>query len=196
MAAVTTFVSKRPRPLAALGFGVRWGIGHSLALLVAGGILILLGLQVPAKVALTLEFGVGAMLVGLGGWVLFGLAHERALTAAHALAHEEALPHSHEHTHNHSTLWVGLAHGLAGTAAFLTLLPITLLASPWMAAGYLVAFGIGTVLAMGTYALVAGILFHRVGEQVPRLARMMQLVTGAATAVLGIMWMYGAVTGG
>ncbi len=196
MAAVTTFVSKRPRPIAALGFGVRWGLGHSLALLIAGGALILLGLQVPEDVALALEFGVGIMLVGLGGWVLLGLARIRSITPAHALAYENAAPHFHAHSPGSSTLWVGVAHGLAGTAAFLTLIPITLLSSPWMAAGYLLAFGVGTVLAMGIYALVAGIVFHRVGEQVPRLARMMQLGTGVATAVLGILWMYGAAAGG
>ncbi len=31
MAAVTTFVSRRPRPREAVGFGVRWGLGHSAA---------------------------------------------------------------------------------------------------------------------------------------------------------------------
>lgn len=52
--AVTTFVSRRPRPLEAPVFGLRWGLGHSAAIVVLGG----------------LESGWGALL-GLGLWLLF-----------------------------------------------------------------------------------------------------------------------------
>ncbi|HET7274945.1 MAG TPA: sulfite exporter TauE/SafE family protein [Longimicrobiaceae bacterium] len=195
MAAVTTFVSRRPGPVKALGFGVRWGVGHSIALIAVGGVLILLDLQVPETIAIGLEFGVGAMLAGLGVWVLGGALHRSAFEQAHHAAHENTLPHSHHHPHGHSTLWVGMAHGLAGTAAFLTLIPLTLLSSPWMAAGYLLSFGIGTVVAMGMYALAAGYIFHQVGDKVPQLGRMMQIGTGIATLVLGLFWMYGAAIG-
>src|SRR3954466_8472120 len=66
MAAVTTFVSRRPRPLQAIGFGVRWGVGHSAALLVVGMVLVALQLQLPERMNRGLEFGVGGMLLALG----------------------------------------------------------------------------------------------------------------------------------
>jgi len=37
LVAVSTFVSRRPTAAAAVRFGFRWGFGHSLAVLAAGG---------------------------------------------------------------------------------------------------------------------------------------------------------------
>jgi hypothetical protein len=196
MAAVTTFVSRRPRPLDAFGFGVRWGIGHSLAILVAGGALILLDVRVPEALEAALEFGVGAMLVGLGGWVMAGVYHRRGHGTAHAHAHSDGLPHSHVHLHGRATVWVGVAHGLAGTAALLALLPAALMSSAWLATGYLLLFGVGTVLAMGLYAAVAGVLFHHAGDRVPGFGTWLRVITSAASMIIGALWMLGAVTGG
>src|SRR5690349_9186092 len=47
VAAVTTFVSRRPAPRECIRFGARWGLGHSASVLVAGGLLIALDLTVP-----------------------------------------------------------------------------------------------------------------------------------------------------
>src|ERR1051326_2182161 len=82
MAAVTTFVSRRPTPLQAVGFGIRWGAGHSAAILVIGCVLIALDVQLPEVLARGLEFGVGMMLLGLGLWLLWNVLHERAHRAA------------------------------------------------------------------------------------------------------------------
>jgi sulfite exporter TauE/SafE len=196
MAAVTTFVARRPRPMEALGFGVRWGIGHSLAILLAGGALILLDVRVPAALEAALEFAVGAMLLGLGLWVLMGVFHRGGFSAPHAQAHAEGHPHSHVHPHGRATVWVGVAHGLAGTAAFLALLPAALLGSAWLATGYLLLFGLGTVLAMGMYAVIAGLLFHHAGDRLPALGTGLRVLTAIASAVIGILWMVGAAFGG
>ncbi|HEX2201804.1 MAG TPA: hypothetical protein VHG91_00830 [Longimicrobium sp.] len=173
MAAVTTFVSRRPRPLEALGFGLRWGLGHSAAILAVGGVLIALGLRLPEGVARGLEFGVGTLLLALGLWLLWGVLHERA----HRLAGAGGHAHPHPHAHGGGSLWVGVAHGLAGTAPLIAVLPVAMTRSPWMAGGYLLLFGVGTTVAMGLYALVAGLVFHHAGSRVP---------------ALGIVWMHGA----
>ncbi len=193
MAAVTTFVSRRPRPVEALGFGVRWGLGHSAAIVAAGGVLVLLDLHVPDGVARSLEFGVGGLLVVLGGWLLWSLLHARA----HAFA-DGAQPHTHgAHRHGRGgSLWVGVAHGLAGTAPLIALLPIALTASPWMAGGYLLFFGVGTTVAMGIYAVVAGALFDQAGNRFPGLASLLRVATALGSVALGIAWMYGAAAGG
>jgi len=196
MAAVTTFVARRPRPVEAFGFGVRWGLGHSLAILVAGGLLILLDVRVPESLEAALEFGVGVMLVGLGGWVLVGLRRRGTDGGVHRHAHADGLAHPHVHPHGRATVWVGVAHGLAGTAALLALVPAALLGSAWLAAGYLVLFGVGTVIAMGIYAVIAGLLFHHAGDSVPALGTAMRVVTALASVVIGLWWMYGAAMGG
>lgn len=189
MAAVTAFVSRRPHPLRAMGFGVRWAVGHSFAILLVGGALVLLDLRFPAGVVRGLEMGVGVMLFGLGCWALGSVLHLRAYDAAHRHAHSERLVHSH----GHGTTWVGMAHGLAGTSGFLALLPATLLASPWLAGGYVVLFAMGTVISMGIYALAAGMLFHRIGEHAPLLGRALRLCAGVGTVVVGVLWVRGAV---
>lgn len=191
MAAVTAFVARRPHPLRALGFGVRWALGHSLALLLVGGALVTLDLRFSAATLRALEAGVGAMLVGLGAWALGGALHQHAYDDEHRRAHRLGVEHSHHHDH-HGTTWVGLAHGLAGVSGFLALLPVTFLASPWLAGGYVLLFGLGTVLSMGGYALAAGLLFHRVGAHAPALGRALRLCAALATLTVGALWVHGA----
>jgi sulfite exporter TauE/SafE len=188
MAAVTTFVSRRPRPLQAVWFGLRWGVGHSVAIFLVGSVLIALDLRLPDGVARGLEFGVGAMLLGLGLWLLWSVLHERAHRAA-----DGADAHAHSHDHRGGSLWVGLAHGLAGTAPLVAILPVAMARSPLLAGAYLLFFGVGTTLAMGVYALVAGLLFHHAGTRVPALGGTLRAVTALGSAAIGVMWMVGAV---
>ena len=188
MAAVTTFVSRRPRPLEAVGFGVRWGLGHSAAILAVGGVLIALGVRLPEGVARGLEFGVGTLLLVLGLWLLWSVLHERA----HRLANADGAAHRHAHAHGGGSLWVGVAHGLAGTAPLIAVLPVALTRSSWMAGGYLLLFGVGTTLAMGIYALIAGLVFHHAGSRAPGLGGALRAATALSSAALGLVWMHGA----
>ena len=193
MAAVTTFVSRRPRPLQAIGFGIRWGVGHSVSILVVGTLLVAFQFQFPDRLNRGLEFGVGGMLLGLGLWLLWSVLHERAHRMAadhdHGRAHDH---HHHHHHHGKNTLWVGMAHGLAGTAPLVALIPAALTRSPWVAAAYLLCFGVGTTLAMGVYAVVAGLVFDQAGTRLPALGRTLRTVTAVGSAALGIVWMVGA----
>ena len=187
-AAVTTFVSRRPRPAQALGFGVRWGVGHSAAILVVGCILVALDVRLPEMLARGLEFGVGMMLLGLGLWLLWNVLHERA----HRLAHEGEHTHGHHHHHGRGSLWVGMAHGLSGTAPLVAALSATMAGSPASAALYLLLFGVGTTLAMALYALVAGMVFQQAGHRAPQLAGGLRALTAVGSAAIGVLWMVNA----
>lgn len=85
-----------------------------------------------------------------------------------------------------STL-VGAVHGLAGTAPVVALIPVTLLPDRWLAVGYLVAFGMGTVLAMGLYAALAALAAGRATSSLTW-ARTVAAVTGLASFGLGFWW--------
>src|SRR5574341_929808 len=158
MVAVTAFVGGRPRLGAAVGFGVRWGMGHSLAVLVAGTALALSGVHVPPGARDGAELGVGIMLVALGAWAANvarrlhvhlpqehgGHAHLHAHApgaASHTHAHDRSAPATRRHRHL-STL-VGAMHGLAGTAPVVALVPVTLMSSKAAAVLYLAVFGAG-----------------------------------------------------
>jgi hypothetical protein len=130
------------------------------------------------------------MLLALGLWVVVDVAHGRALPGAHELAHARG----HRHAHRSGATWVGAAHGLAGTAGFLALVPATMLASPWLAGSYLALFGAGTMLSMGAYALGAGLLFHRAGTGAPLVARIMRLAAGVTSGVVGCLWIVRALS--
>ena len=94
MLAVTTFVSRRPALATAAGFGLRWGIGHSLAVLALGGILLATGFHWPDRWNSVGEAGVGVLLVGLGLWSL------RATRNLHL--HPAAADADHVHVHSHA----------------------------------------------------------------------------------------------
>jgi len=184
VAAVTTFVSRRPRAREAAGFGLRWGMGHSAAILVLGSVLIALDLRVSGRLAAGLEFGVGAMLLCLGLWLLWSVVHEQAHRVAGNAA--PARPHSH------ATAWVGVAHGLAGTAPLVAALAATTSGSAGAAVAYLLLFGVGTTAAMALYALAAGLLFGRAGRRGPRVAGALRAATALGSAAIGVVWMLNA----
>ncbi|WP_447965751.1 hypothetical protein [Nitrospira sp. Ecomares 2.1] len=138
-AAVATLATKTQCVAHTLKQGLTWGLGHTITLLLCGSMVFLSESAVPERLANWLELVVGAMLVGLGGDVLRKIIQERI----HVHEHHQQPPHLHaqshrgkinhrktDHQHSHSTafpyctLFVGLMHGMAGSAAliFLSLL--------------------------------------------------------------------------
>jgi ABC-type nickel/cobalt efflux system permease component RcnA len=121
MLAVTTFVARRPKLAVAAGFGARWGLGHSIAVLLAGGLLLATGLKLPASFDAMGEAVVGLMLVGLGLWAWRSAArlhlHTPEEHGGHAHVHVHgagADAHPHEHAHGHAHVHAqGQAHHAA-----------------------------------------------------------------------------------
>lgn len=195
--AVTTFVSRRPGPRAAVRFGLHWGIGHSAAVLVVGGTLVAVGVRVPETLAQLLEFAVGVVLVALGLWVL---RNARALHA-HEHLHADGTRHTHLHSHaageghehGHAVTFVGALHGLAGTGPVISLLPVALLDSRLAAGTYLALFGLGTIAGMVSYALMAGFLYARMARRSVTLGRALAALTGLVSLGVGGFWIARAV---
>lgn len=204
MVAVSAFVGGNPRLLAAAGFGMRWGIGHGAAVLLAGGLLAWSGVQVPPSAATWAELAVGVVLIALGVWALRvgRRLHVHPPGAhgdhghLHAHHHGAASPHEHPHAapgrrHRHVSTLIGAAHGLAGTAPVVALVPVTLISDLRLALGYLAAFGVGTILAMGTYAVLAAVAIRRAGASA-RAAREIAMGTALASVAVGLWWIVGA----
>jgi hypothetical protein len=102
MLAVTAFVSTRPALRVAARFGLRWGLGHSIAVFAVGGTLLLTGFRWPAGFNAVAEAAVGVMLVGLGFWAL------RSSRRLHLHPPGEHGDHLHLHVHD------GAAHSPGG----------------------------------------------------------------------------------
>jgi ABC-type nickel/cobalt efflux system permease component RcnA len=95
MAAVTAFAVRRPAPLAAAGFGVRWAAGHGVAVTAAGALLLVLGLTIPLPATAWLDRSVGLVLIALGVWT----AWHASRLHAHVHHHHDGIEHAHLHSH-------------------------------------------------------------------------------------------------
>jgi len=207
MLAVTTFVSRRPTASAAVRFGLLWGLGHSVAVLAAGGLLLATGVRWPARYDALGEALVGLMLMGLGTWALVSArklhlhSHEEHGGHAHLHVHGGGVPHGHSHgpgvathgPHEHGGVTlVGLLHGLAGTTGVLALLPVTMMDRVGLGIGYLVCFGVGVTLAMAAVALIAaGVMRRATAGSLVAGRRLVRLV-GISGVAVGAWWLVAA----
>ncbi len=187
--------------------GALWGLGHTIMLGIVAGSAIYLGTGIDEGVAGWLEFGVGVMLVLLGGQVIWRMVRERVHFHAHrhndGTVHMHAHSHAGEqtphnrtaHTHEHPaglpwrTLTVGLMHGMAGSAA-LVVLTATSVSDPLMGVGYVVIFGLGSIAGMAALSAVIALPLGYTAKTLTWANRSLQSGIGFATAVLGGFVMY------
>jgi len=192
MLAVTTFVTQRPRLAAAAGFGARWGLGHSIAVLLAGGVLLAAGVKLPTRFDAIGEAAVGVMLLGLGVWAWISAGrlhlHTPEEHGGHAHMHHHQPRQTHAPDHEHGITLVGLVHGLAGTSAVVALVPVTLLASLPVGLGYLVMFGVGVTAAMTLFAVAAAYAMRHAAERSLVWGRRAARTVGVLGVVVGMWW--------
>jgi high-affinity nickel-transport protein len=148
--AVSTIVARHRSPWSASWVGASWGVGHGLTILAIGALVIGLHIAVPDGLARSAEIGVGVLLVGLGVANLFAAY----APADAATAQRDAASPLLGRTLARSAL-VGLAHGLAGSAA-VALLASAAMPSPTSALLFLGIFGAGSVTGMVAFSLLVG----------------------------------------
>lgn len=198
--AVSTIVSERAGLRRSSLVGTLWGLGHALSLGLAGGLIVVLKLNVPAAVAAALEAIVAAMLMGLGLLALRNALRYRLHAHSHAHGDDTHVHfHSHgpgdplSHTHRHvlagglKPFVVGLVHGLAGSAA-LALLALATAPSLLAGLGYIAMLGAGSVLGMLTLSVLLALPLTLLEARYAALQRWVQLAAGAASLLLG-MWL-------
>ena len=150
LAAVTTLATRESGWWRGMRLGVVWGIGHTVSIALVAVVLVVLGIGIPERFFAAAEMGVAALLVALGVWTLW---HERRRQEAATEAATEAAP-TRVRTAS-GALSFGVVHGLAGSGAVIVLL-VAASNDRAVQAGYLAAFGIGTVLGMSLASLLAG----------------------------------------
>jgi high-affinity nickel permease len=167
LAAVSTVLAQRPSLRSSGMIGFSWGLGHTVVLLLVGAAVLVLRVPIPEPFALAAEFGVGAMLVLLGGVLGVQLLRERWHVhthdhdgAQHVHLHSHALVEDHGHVHwwrdSVRPFCIGMAHGLAGSAA---LLLIVLASARSVSEGlmYIAVFGVGSILGMMLVGIVVSL---------------------------------------
>ncbi len=206
VAAVASLATTTNSLKSAVKHGAVWGLGHSITLFLFGSIVILTDSVVPEKMALGLEFIVGIMLLVLGVDVIRRMVrdkvhfhtHQHGNNKQHFHAHKhknETVHDSKQHQHKHTStfprraLFVGLMHGMAGSAA-LILLTLQTVSSPVTGLIYMLLFGIGSIVGMAALSVIIAIPLRRSAKGLTWLHNSLQGVMGIATIALGSSLIY------
>jgi sulfite exporter TauE/SafE len=203
LAAVSAIVSERKSLWSSSLVGGLWGLGHTLALLVAGVAVILFHFRVGERTERALEFTVGLMLIALGANALRKLARGGRLHLhvhrhggrAHVHPHvHDGAPEPGPHTHHGlrlgpRPLLVGMLHGLAGSAA-LTLLVLSTISSPAVGLLYLVVFGVGSAGGMMLMSALFGLPVYLTAARFARAHLAVRGLAGFFSLSLGLFTVY------
>jgi sulfite exporter TauE/SafE len=194
--AVSTIVSKNKNLLRSSLLGAVWGLGHTSTLFLVGLLVLIFKLTIPYRVALSMEFAVGIVLVILGLSVtkeflldkmhLHPHKHGNKIHL-HLHSHRHRPDHSHEHEvkPEHKTFLVGMLHGLAGSAA-LMLLVLTTVSSLYQGLLYILIFGLGSILGMTVISTAISLPFTYTVEKFEELNYKIRLTTGFISIALGM----------
>lgn len=206
VAAVSSIVSRETGARRIIRHGVVWGLGHSATLMLFAGAVVLLDGTIGDELAAALEFAVGAMLVLLGGHVIWRLIRDRVHFHIHRHAEGTVHVHAHSHrgerrrhdpdAHQHEhpqafpvrTLVVGLMHGMAGSAALL-ILTASVMPSAVLGLLYVAMFGAGSILGMALLSAVISVPLAYSARFLTRGQQTVQALIGTATIALGIFTM-------
>lgn len=166
LVAVAAIVSREGAARRARHIGVLWGLGHTLTLLVVGGLIIATRVTLAGRPGMALELAVAVMLIVLG---LLNLRAARMPGAGVPAA---------------QPFLVGVVHGLAGSAAA-ALLIVPLIGDPRWAVAYLLVFGGGTVAGMALMSVVLAAPAALAARRLHGLERPLRLASGALSFGFG-----------
>ena len=206
LAAVSTLATRPGARLwSAARLGLVWGVGHTATVGVVVAVILVLGLELPARLWSAAELLVAALLVLLGSVVIWRYARGRWHMHAHSHAggdepHIHLHSHAHEvgHAHSHArpdarrSLGFGIAHGLAGSGAIAALL---VAAAPDTASRvlYFATFGGGTILGMPLVSLTLGLAVRVAAGKRTRWATILHVASATASVIVGILLGVGTV---
>ena len=193
LAAVATLMTGERTSAKAAWLGACWGLGHTLTLLAAGTVLVMLRAEMPPLATMAFELGVVLMLVGFGARAIY----QAACGVIPRRTHSHAKPPTSRFLDVDRwmlarPLLVGAVHGLAGSGT-LTALVVATLPSTAARLGYLATFGIGSTLGMVALSGLLGWQIARMGSD-RAIVRTFSLAVGCVSAVLGLFWGYPLLT--
>lgn len=182
--------------------GFRWGIGHTIGVMIVAIAILILRDKVSGEFFETMgtwgERLVGAMLIGFGIWgirvALKGDLHthghghddsEHSHLHFHTESHEEK--ESQPHMHTHAALGAGALHGIAGMSHLFGIMPALALGRD-LAGVYLASYAVGSVVCMTLFAGGFGGLTKYAGDRVAGLVKGGMITASSICILIGIGW--------
>jgi hypothetical protein len=173
--------------------GMFWGVGHTTTLVLIGFLVYALAITIQDRIFSGLEFAVGMMLVFLGMTTI--LNKKIRFKHKHPHQHKDGSihldEHNHndsEHTHTHRSYFIGLIHGLAGSGSLVVLTASTL-DNVGMVLGFIVIFGIGSMIGMAFVGSMMGIPLV-FGNKIKLIQKSFRYIAGVFSLVIGLNIMY------
>ncbi|MCE2507818.1 MAG: high frequency lysogenization protein HflD [Nitrosopumilaceae archaeon] len=174
--------------------GAVWGAGHATTLVLFGMLVYTAASLIQDWVFSGLEMVVGAMLLALGASAILGKSilwpvhrhhhsHRDGTSHAHKHEHDDGL-----HNHTHRSYIIGLVHGLAGSGSLVALTSATI-EGPAMMLAFMLLFGAGAAVGMCVMGGLLGVPISLASRK-SGMRRLVQYVTGAFSAAMGIMILY------
>lgn len=182
--------------------GLRWGIGHTLGVIVIGMIALFFQnvfheIEIVSKYS---EKIIGLTLVAIGLWGI----NRAAKLNVHSHSHEHdgfAHTHFHAHTmeekvkkdshfHTHTAILVGTLHGLAGGSHIFGVLPALALPTQFDAIIYLLSFGFGTITAMALFTYMIGFASATIVSFREIFFKKMMIGISSVSILIGIYWFW------
>lgn len=173
--------------------GAIWGAGHTTTLVFIGFLVYVLAISIDDHVFSGFEFAVGIMLVFLGITAI--LNKKIRFKHQHPHQHKDGTIHLDEHKHDdpdhrhaHKSYLIGLIHGLAGSGS-LVVLTATTFENIGMVLGFIVIFGVGSMIGMALVGSVMGIPLV-FGNRIELIKKIFRYVAGIFSLVIGFNIMY------
>lgn len=158
-------------PKGAFRVGLVWGVGHALGSVLLALPLIALAAHVHLQALSVLGQRLAGAVLLITAAVSYRALQRRGSESAERPRHP---------------LWVGLVHGATGASALLLLLPAVFAGSPVETGLYLLAFSVGSTLAMAALTATIG----RVGSRFDRsITERVQRALLCVSALLGVFWL-------
>jgi hypothetical protein len=158
--------------------GMRWGAGHALGTLLLSIPLLFLARAVELAVFASLgERLSGLALLLMGLWSLRAQGRPSSAGSKRRDARAE----------RRDPLLIGLVHGIGGAGSLLLLLPVLVSGSVEKTLLFLIAFALGSTLAMAALTAV----FAKIGFKLEKsLISRAQVVMAGISIVLGSVWLF------
>lgn len=188
----------------------QWAMGHSVTLLLFGGIALLFKSSAELfveDISFWAELAVGPIMLWLG---IVAIRRNHKISEM-MQEHKKIEEHDHLdsnpiHLHGKSgeeiamnpmqrSFWIGMLHGLAGTGGALTSALVLSAATTFDAVMVLVIESIGIIVAMGIYSYTLVSVMSRFLEKNLSIFKWMNGIAGLASILIGIYWIYNSIQG-
>jgi high-affinity nickel permease len=183
IAAMATFSDQQKSEKTILKYAFKWGVGHGGILLALGLALIFVGFTLPQWFVHYAEVMVGVLLIYLGLKLVFLMHNKGLFNRSDSLSQQSAIPTKHDHT----PLFIGMLHGVAGSAPLLALLP-NMLETQFIF--HISLFSVGCLFGMFSFGYLFGSYQVHIKNTKENVAKVLTKTLGFSSIGLGTFWVF------